>query len=70
MGEGYSAEKNFKSANKPGVRLKATAHFKEMAEKSQLAGERGKYIYICVCEKIHTHTHNQVGHRKPREILI
>lgn len=54
MGEGYSAEKNFKSANKPGVRLKATAHFKEMAEKSNLAGVRKKNIYICMY--IHTHT--------------
>lgn len=42
MGEGYSAEKNFTSANKPGVRLKATAHFKEMTETSSLVGERKK----------------------------
>ena len=51
MGECYSAEKNFKSAKKPGVRLKATAHFKE---NSTLLEK--KYVYVCIYIYIYTHT--------------
>ena len=42
MGECYSAKKNFKSAKKPGVRLKATAHFKE----NSTLLEKKKCVYI------------------------
>lgn len=45
MGECYSAEKNFKSANKPGVRLKATARFKERQRNPTLL-EIYIYIYL------------------------
>lgn len=61
MGECYSAEKNLKSASKPGVRLKATACFKErQSNPTLLKKEKKLYIYL--------YRENQVGHRKPHEI--
>ena len=63
MGECYSAEKNFKSAKKPGVRLKATAHFKE---NSTLLEQKYVYVYIYIYIYIRT----QVGHRQPHEVLV
>lgn len=47
----------FRFVNKPGVRLKATVHFKG-GKNSYLAAKKYKYVK------------NQVGHREPHAILI
>lgn len=52
------SKKCFKSVNKPGVKLKASAHFNGLKKNSYHTGKKYKY------------TKNQVGHRKPRKILI